>query len=61
LEKLQQDIQPMKLNYQSILGNKEEQLQTMIGLHKDYAKIEEFITKALALNAQLLQQEETVC
>lgn len=51
----------MKLNYQSILGNKEEQLQTMIGLHKDYAKIEEFITKALALNAQLLQQEETGC
>ena len=50
----------MQLDYQSSLSNKEEQLQTMIGMHKDDPKIKEFITEALALNAQLLQQEETL-
>ena len=33
----------------------------MMELHKDDPKIGDFITKALALNSQLLQQEELFC
>ena len=61
LVKLQQDFHQMQLYHQRSLANKEEQLLTMIELHKDDPKIGEFITKALALNSQLLQQEELFC
>ena len=61
MAKLQQDFQQMQLAHQSILANKEEQIQGMIELHKDDPKIGEFITKALALNSRLLQQKELLC
>jgi len=48
----------MQLGYQNSLAGKEQQLQATIELHKDDHKIEEFVTKALALNDQLLQQQE---
>ncbi len=51
----------MRLDYQNNLANKEQQLHATIELHKDDPKIEEFITEALALNDQLLQQEEILC
>lgn len=55
LAKLQQDFQQLQLAHQSSLVSKEKQLQDMIELHKDDPKNGELITKALALNSQLLQ------
>ena len=61
LAKLQQDFHQMQLDHQISLANKEKRLQTMIEMHKDDPKIGEFITEALALISQLLQQEELFC
>ena len=51
----------MKLGYQNNLAEKENQLQAMLEMHKDDPKITEFVSKALALNDQLLQQQEVLC
>ena len=56
LEKIQQDFRQMQLGYQNNLAEKENQLQTMLKLHRDDPKITEFVSESLALNDQLLQQ-----
>ena len=50
----------MQLGYQSSLAKREQHLQAMLEMHKDDPKITKFVIEALALNDQLLQQQETL-
>ena len=45
----------MQLGYQISLAEKEQHLQATLEMHKDDPKVAKFVTKALALNDQLLQ------
>jgi len=47
----------MQLAHQSSLASKGAQLQNITELHKEDPKIEQFVTEALGLNSQLLQQK----
>ena len=51
----------MQLGYQSSLAEKEHQLQAMLEMHKDDPKVTTFVSEALSLNDQLLQQQEALC
>lgn len=51
----------MQLGYQNNLAEKEHQLHAMLEMHKDDPKVIEFVSEALALNDQLLQQQEALC
>lgn len=50
----------MQLGYQNNLAEKQNQLQTMLEMHRDDPKITEFVSEGLALNDQLLQQQEAL-
>ena len=58
LERLQQDFQQMQIGYQKSLGEKGKQLQDLREMHKDKAKLTEFILESISLNEQFLQQQE---
>ena len=58
LEKLQEDFQQMQIGYQRSLDEKGNQLQDVQDMHKDDPKLTDFISESIALNEQLLQEQE---
>lgn len=60
LEKLQEEFQHMQVSYQRSLDEKGKQLQNLQETHKDEPKLTKFISESIALNEQLLQQQEVL-